>query len=525
MRTRANPALSIESHGLLKLLEWLSSLPLLILSATTLALTLLDRLKPFAWSAYPKLPPTATEVDIALYETFKFSILLVSLLAASIAGDRMLHFTRLERQYGSLAESVSTIARAQTATVQVLPNRGEWYLAFLTAVAKSPTGSSITVTAYEKLKMNYVSGEEDNERALMDIYQKRVALGELKVDQIVHVATQDDLNSAWDRVQKHINEPHFTLTVVVGIAPDPLFEYAIIGDDTVLTGFSTQSGSPYAVECGHLIRSLEIADLYKRHARTWSSELGTPLKTRDEAKTGTYSQLLATLPKGHALDLPAELAIDALRAARDPDLLAAFRSLMDSFAQMDSSVPLQYRRAMQLLDDSSRDVKQIASGRIPLTSGLREAYSLVGNASRSIAAVCPEASIPFWQTTAGTQLDREIRLAVKRGVSVTRIIVVDSQWRPSASERTLFDEQCAEGVLLYVAYTDAAPKLDLRDFMIVDDRMVFEDRFWDDDQKIRDNSSLLLIAEPHQREYVDNWELLKQLAEPWPLAANHAIVE
>lgn len=518
MTSQSSVSLSAEPRGLLKLLDWLSSLPLLVLSATTLLLTLVDRLKPFAWSAYPVLPSTASEVEVTLYETFKFAILLVSILAASVAGDRMLHFSRLERQYGALAKDVSHIAKGQIATVHILPDRSKWYLAFLTEVAKATVGATITVTAYEKLKMEYVTGEDDNERALMDIYQKRVALGELKVDQIVHVSTRDDLNAAWDRVQKHLNEPHFTLTIVVGVAPDPLFEYAIIGDDTVLTGFSTQSGSPYAVECGHLIVSKAIAELYKRHARTWSSELGIPLKTRDSARTDIYNQLLAVLPVGHALDLPSGLARDALRSARDPDVLSVFRDLMDSFEHMDPSVPLQYRRARQVLDDSARSVAEISSGRIPLTNGLREAYALVSNAKASISAVCPESSIAFWQTPAGSQLDREIRFAIRRGVSVTRILVVESTWLPAPAVRALFEGQCREGVSLHVVHTDAAPKLDLRDFMIIDDRMVFEDRFSEGEQKVWDNTSLLLIAEPHRREYVDNWELLSQLAEPWATA-------
>ena len=501
-----------DRFSLGKVVEWLGSLPLLALALVVAAITLVDRLQLFGWRVYPTLPVTASEGEVATYSLMKLLVLFVSLLAASVAADRMLHFTRLEKHYGAISQSYTELAQAQNSSVRVLVTRAEWYRAFLEVVTSASYGSQIIVTAYEKLKMSYDSGEEAVEQTLMALYEKRLSSGELSVEQLVHVATRQDLEEAWKRVQRHANLPNFTLTCLVGVAPEPLFEFATVGSEIVLTGFSTKSGSPYAVESGHEIHSAEIVELYRSHARLWSSAFGVPLKTRDAVQESAYQRLKSQLPEGHALDLPSDLRLNALRAYRDKLAYADILSLISSQEMLDAETSeLQQARMRVVRQRAVADARDIADGRIRFVGdGFREVHALISRASVEIFAICPASSIEFWRKAAGQRLEKAFATAIQRDVAVTRIFGLHENWEADPSVVDILRRQSLLGVKVLIAPSGSSGNDASRDFMIVDGATVFEDRVGG-----REGHSLVLVSEAMVREYRESWEFLIQIAEPW----------
>lgn len=467
-------------NALRQLTQALGALPLLIVCVSTFIITIADLFSSGRWSILPTLTSTASKDIYASYSVLKLSLLLLSTIGTSVALDRLVHYDNLENKVSQLTEAYEAISNNIENHVRPLKDRAEWYRSFLEAIAGAPYGATAYVTAYEKLKMPFEYGEESFESTVMELYNERIINGEITVEQIIHVATVDDLDAAWRRVSYFSDRPNFTLSIVIGINPDPMIEMATIEPSTTLIGTSTQASNPYAISCGHEVKSAHILAEFRQHMQLWSSALGIPLKTRDGVNEDTYKKIRSTLPDMHALDIPNNLALTALNLLADTKTYDSVLHLLparanNNISQTELVSSLVSSRMDKVLHSAVLEIEELARGVISFPGdGWPSLGKIISEASSTVFAVAPISSLSFWQTPTGRGLQRQMGEAVNRGVEIVRAFLIHSNEELDYFQDVI--DECRKLGIKALSVVDAGDlNINNRDFLIVDDCIVFED--------------------------------------------------
>lgn len=492
-----------------RVVTFLGGLPLLLLSIAVILLTLVDRFEILGVSVYPTLPVTATSSDEVLYSFLKIVVLLVSLSSAAIAADRLSHFSRVETELARLADAFSGLEAASEVRTTPLPDRASVYRAFLEAVSSAPHGSTVCVTSYEKLKMSYETGEDNGEVALLSLYDKRVRAQELRVEQLVHVSTKLDLDDAWKRASSFENSPNFTLSVVVGIAPDPMIETLTVGEDFSVLGLSTQAASPFAVDGGHSSRSTEIVRQYRQHHRLWESRFGIPLKSRDGLVRENFDRLSRELPPGHALDLPPQLASLALRAQRDDRIFSEIARIVESRERVEAEgEQVSLDRIHELIRAAGARIEEVGAGRLTFSGdGFRYLHRALTAATTEIRIVSLANSIDFWKTEAAVGILRSLHVAKESGVSIVRAFIGSESEMEAPEVRASIDKEVQDGTSVLLLVNRGGLDYLARDFILIDDRVAFEDV-----TRAAHANSRMVMRDGLVAEYRETFQTIWQLA-------------
>jgi len=456
---------------------WLVSTPMLMLSVIAVVISVVDLVHPFGLSALPELPANAGESDKKIYDAVKAAILFLGIVSGALAADRVLYFRQVERDLEKIEQEVSAISALSTSSARIFKNRNEFYSAFLSEVAELPYGSSVFVTHYEKLKMPYSGGEDLAEEAVGEVWPRTIAEGRVYVEQLVHVSSLADLNEVLDRANEREKMPNYSLTIVLGPLPDPFFELVIFGEAVVFLAFSARPASPYATDFGVRIESVEFASRMRDYFRMWASRFGVPIKTRDALQAPILEELRNLLPPGHPLDLPVDLGRTAVRVARSRyihDMVKRIVAAGEAVEQIDHSIFKDKFR--EKLEDVAAELEVYGRGHIPLeTAGIAELSHLIDTASTRVSAVCPYSALAFWTTVLGVKVREACGRATSRDVIVQRIYVVQDVAAISAQAAEAMKFDNSMGVEVFIATESDIGEDDVKDFVIIDGKLVFED--------------------------------------------------
>lgn len=514
MVTNGIKRLDAVRNALRQLTRALGALPLLFVCISTMLITTADLFSSGRWSILPTLTSTVSTDTYALYIILKLSLLLLSTIGASVALDRLVHYDILESKVSQLTRSYEAISNNIENHVRPLKDRAEWYRSFLEAIAGAPYGATVYVTAYEKLKMPFECGEESFESTVMELYNERIINGDITVEQIIHVATVNDLDAAWRRVNYFSNRPNFTLSIVVGISPDPMIEMATIEPFTTLIGTSTQASNPYAISCGHEIKSAPILAEFRQQMQLWSSVLGVPLKTRDGVNEEVYKKIRSTLPEIHALDVPHDLASTALSLLADEKAYDSVLRLLPSRAnnnvnQTESVSGLVSNRMDAVLQSAVLEIEELARGVISFSGdGWPSLGKIISEACSTVFAIAPVNSLSFWQTPTGRGLQRQMGEAVVRGVEVVRAFLIRSNEELDYFQDVI--DECQRLGIKVLSVVDAGDlNISNRDFLIVDDCIVFEDGVG-----ATPGGSKMIVNPSMIGEYLRVWQIVLQFGIP-----------
>jgi hypothetical protein len=415
----------------------------------------------------------------------KITLLLVGLIGSALLIQHWASTKGIEKNSKASAESTGRIEEILktvgqlTHPTRILTDRDQHYLALLQALDTTPAHSSVDVTHFEKLMgTSYDVGENAYEKLCMEKWKEKVTRGDLNVRQIIHVACPRDLQEVKDRLEQFMGCLNYSLNIAYGPPIFPYIDLVLIKNHWGCVDLSSDPVDPFRASMALDSRNLEVIQALSKYFEIWWSKFSIPVKSKDGIHLDILHRLDSLLPKTdtkYSTDHYPDFTLVAQRSGSVRNLAETIVSTAERL-----HVPAVFNAYKPdfdaALESAVVGLKSISKNSKLIDRDLVESVLIdtVTHANSHIMAVSYDTNQQlFWNCPFGERLLEANRLAAE-SITIERIFLLTKDQFHDDGVYALLKKQARAGVEVYYAHAEDVDATLCRDFLIMDNNIVFE---------------------------------------------------